>query len=335
MAVTAFATNDPLTAKIWSKDWIDSSIDRSYFKRNGFIGTDEDNSIIWQRTELEKQKGDTIYLGNVQELTNAGISGDNEMENNEEELDTYDDSLVIDQVRNAVRLEGQMTIQRAATDLRKYIRNCLRNWMANKIDQDIFTAMGTSGTRVFYGGSATSTATISSSSKLYTPLISKARANAVQVTPEIKPVMVDGKEIYVLVSSIGANYDLKQTLDTTGGLKDVLWYAMPRGAKNPLFTRAALYWDGVVIHEHRHVATVTNWGSGGDQPGATNLFMGASAGAIGYAKNRIWKEKLFDYDNSPGVCVGAIFGVTKLVFNSEDHATQLLRTYSTEIAETT
>ena len=335
MTVTAFATNDPLTAKIWSRDWIDSSVNRSYFTSNGFIGPDESNSIIWKRTELEKQKGDTIYLGNIQELTNAGITGDNEVENSEEELDSYDDSLIIDQVRNAVRLEGRMTEQRAATGLRKYIRNCLRNWMANKIDQDIFTALGSAGTRVFYGGTATATNGISSSTKLTTGLVSKLRANAVQVTPEIQPVMVDGRELWVLVTSIGANYDLKQNLDTDGGIKDILWYAGVRGAKNPLFTRASLYWDNVVIHEHRHIATVTNWGSDNAQPGATNLFLGNSAGAIGYAKNRIWKEKLFDYDNSPGICVGAIFGVTKLVFNSEDHATQLARTYSTAITEST
>ena len=331
MTVTAFATGDPLTQKLWAKDWIDSSIDRSYFKRNGMIGTDEANSIIWKRTDLQNQKGDTIYLGNVQELTNAGISGDNAMEGQEEELDTYDDSLVIDQIRNAVRLEGAMTIQRAATSLRRYIRNVLRNWLANKIDQDIFTALGSSPTRVFYGGTATATTNITSSDTITFAVISKMKTNAIKITPEIKPVMVDGMEIHVLVIHPEVYYDLKADSTYYGFLE----YAQPRGMKNPLWTRSRLYADGVVIHEHRHVATATNWGSGSDQPGATNLFLGASAGAIAFAKQRIWKEKLFDYDNSPGACVGSIFGVTKLVFNSEDLACQALRTYKTAITEST
>jgi len=329
--ITAFATGNPLTQKIWAKDWIDSSIDRSYFARNGFIGTDEDNSIIWKRTDLQNQKGDTIYLGNVQELTNAGVPGDNPMENNEEELDTYDDSLVIDQIRNAVRLEGAMTIQRAATELRKYIRNVLRNWLANKIDQDIFTALGSSPTRVFYGGTATSTGSIDSTSKITFALISKAKTNAIKITPEIKTVMVDGLDIHVLVIHPEVYYDLKADSTYYGFLE----YAQPRGMKNPLWTRSRLYADGVVIHEHRHVATASNWGTDNEQPGATNLFLGASSGAIAFAKQRIWKEKLFDYDNSPGACVGSIFGVTKLGFNSEDLAVQALRTYRTSISEST
>jgi len=298
MTVTAFGTNDALTAKVYSADWIDSSIDRSYFNKNGFIGEDEENSIIWLRRELEAKKGDTIYLGNVQELSNAGVPGDNEMEGSEEDLDTYDDSLIVDQIRNAVRLEGAMTEQRAAADLRKYMNSTLKNWMANKIDQDGFTALTTSPTRIIYAGAATGTSSITSSTKLVYTTVSQAVVNGRQVTPEIRPVMVDGKEVFVLVTSLGAGYDFKQTAASSGGIQDFLKDAMPRGTSNPLFTRANFYWDGVLIHDHRHVPTVSTWGSGGDQPGASNIFMGAHAGAIGYAKRRIYKEKLFDSTGS-------------------------------------
>ncbi len=331
MTVTAFATGDALTQKIWAKDWIDSSMNYSYFRRNGFLSTNQQNAIIWERTDLKSQKGDTVYLGNIQELSNAGITGDNAMEGSEEEMPSYDDALIIDQVRNAVRLEGAMTIQRAATNLRKYVRNVLRNWMANKIDQDIFSALGSSPTRVFYGGTATSIDTISSSSLLDITIISKARVNAGKTTPMIKPAMVDGKEIYALVCAPEAAYDLK----AASTFSNPLQYAVPRGAKNPLFTKSYWFWDGVAIHDHRHVALSSTWGSGGNVNGATNLFLGLGSGAIGFAKERIWKEKLFDYDNSPGACVGAIFGVTKMVFNSEDLGLQVIRTYRTSIAEST
>lgn len=327
--ITAFATGDPMTQKVWAKDWIDSSIDRSYFKSNGFVGTDPEDSIIWLRKDLQNQKGDTIYLGNVQELNNAGVTGDNQLEESEEELTHYDDSLIIDQVRNAVRLEGAMTIQRAATDLRKYIRNVLRNWMANKIDQDGFTALLSSPTRVFYGGSATAISGLTSSDKLTVALISKMVVNAVQITPEIKPITVDGSKLWVLVAAPEACYDLKASDTTYTG---ALQYAVPRGKDNPLFKNSYWYWDGVVIHAHRHIPTADNYGTT-NLHGSANLFLGAGAGAIGYAKERIWKEKLFDYDNSPGVAVGSIYGWTKLVFNSEDNAAQVVRVYCTDISE--
>lgn len=329
MTVTAFATGDTLTEKVWSKKTIDLGMDRSYFQQNGYVGEDENNIII-KYTELQKGKGDVIYLPAVGELDSSGVTGDHPMEENEEELPFYDDSVTIDQVRNAVRIEGAMTEQRTSIMLRRRARTALSNWLANLITQDTFTALGSSPTRVVYGGDATTTATIESGDYLTTTLLSKASTIAEKNTPEILPIMKGGAPVFVCCAAPDSAYDLK--------ISDSVWgqamrEAMPRGSNNPLFKNAYGMWDGTVIQKHKYVTIGSAYGSGSNLTGAENLFMGKAAGAWAFAKMKFFKEKMFDYDNSPGVCVGTIWGVTKLVINSEDHGVITLVCYRTNNAE--
>jgi len=83
-----------------------------------------------------------------------------------------------------------------------------------------------------------------------------------------------------------------------------------------------------VIHTHRRVAISTVWGSGAVN-GAQGLFLGLQSGGIAYAKKKIWNEKTFDYGNKVGFCIGAIYGVSKSVFNSADNAVVQICTYRT------
>lgn len=329
MAVTAFATGDTLTEKAWSKKAVKLGMDRSYFEKNGYVGEDKNNVII-RYTELEKEKGDVIYLPAVGELTGSGVSGDNILEDNEEEMPTYDDSVTLDQQRNAVRIEGAMTEQRTSLQLRSLARDVLSDWLANKITEDTFSALGTSPTRVVFGGDATNKGSIESGDYMTTTLLSKASTIAEKNTPEIKPVMKGGAEVFVCCCAPDSAYDLK--------ISDSVWgqamrEAMPRGSSNPLFKNAYGIWDGVVIQKHKYITTAASYGSGSNLAGAENLFMGRGAGAWAFAKKRFWKEKSFDYDNSPGVAIGAIYGVTKLVFNSEDNGIITIVVYRSNNAE--
>jgi len=330
MAVTTFATGDTLTEKKWSKKAIDLGMKRSYFERNGYVGTDP-NNIIVKYTELEKDKGDVIYLPAVGELTGVGITGDGTMEDNEEALPTYDDAVTIDQVRNAVRIEGAVTEQRTSLKLRRLARTALSNWLANTIiTEQTFDALASSPTRVVFGGDATTKATIESGDYMTTTLLSKASTIAEKITPEIKPITKGGAEVFVCCCAPDSAYDLKVS-DSVWG--QAMREGMPRGSKNPLFQNAYGMWDGSVIQKHKYITISTVFGSGANLTGAENLFMGKGAGAWAFAKKKFWKEKSFDYDNSPGVCIGTIWGVTKLVFNSEDNGVITLVVYRTNNAE--
>jgi len=329
MTVTAFATGDTLTEKVWSKKTIQLGMNRSYFEKNGYVG-ESTNNIIVKYTELKKKKGDTIYIPAFAELDGAGITGDNVLEGSEEELLKYDDSVLIDQIRNAVRIEGAVTEQRTALSLRREARDALSIWIANLITQDTFTALADSPTRVVFGGDATTKATIEAGDYLTTNLLSKASTIAGKVTPEVRPIMKGGKEVFVCVASPDSANDLK--------ISDSVWgqatrEAMPRGESNPLFKNAYGMWDGVVIQKHKYVTTSSIFGASTNLPGAENLFMGQGAGVWAFAKDKFFKEKTFDYDNSPGVAVGAIWGVTKLVLNSEDNGVITLVVYRTDNTE--
>jgi len=142
--------------------------------------------------------------------------------------------------------------------------------------------------------------------------------------------MKGGAPIFVCIAAPDSAYDLK--------ISDSVWgqamrEAMPRGSSNPLFKNAYGMWDGVLIQKHKYITIGAGYGSGSNLTGSENLFLGKGAGAWAFAKDKFWKEKMFDYDNSPGVCVGAIYGVVKLVYNSEDNACIVIVTYRTNNAE--
>lgn len=329
MTVTAFATGDTLTEKAWSKKAIKLGMERSYFEQNGYVGEDKNNIII-KYTELEKQKGDVIYIPAYGELTGAGVSGDSTMEGQEEAVPFYDKSVTIDQIRNAVRIEGAMTEQRTSLELRQIGRDVLSDWLANKITEDTFDVLGGSPTRVIFGGDATTKATIEAGDYMTTTLLSKGQTIAEKNTPEIKPVTKGGASVFVCVCAPDSAYDLKVS-DSVWG--QAMREAMPRGDNNPLFKNAYGMWDGVVIQKHKYVTVSTVFGTSSNLAGAENLFLGRGAGTWAFAKQKFWREKTFDYANSPGVCIGAIYGVVKLVFNSEDNGVITIVVYRSNLAE--
>ena len=325
MADWTFTTSDALTAQTWAKKWWIEAKTESYFYGHGFVGKGTDNIIV-EFPELEQNQGYQHTYGQVRELGGAGVSGDSTMEGNEDVPDVFDDAITINQIRNAVRSAGKLSEQYPSDKaVRSWAEELLRRWMAAKIDQDIFDALGTSATKAIYGGDATSTASIEAGDYFTTALVSKAVAYAKKATPKIEGKSVNGARLYVCVMSPDQAFDLRT--------RDSAWSQAQReiqfsqGEKNAIFTDALGKWNNTVLHEHERVAISAVWGSGSDQPGASALFMGVQCGAIAYAKKKIWTEKSFDYGNKVGMCIGAIYGVSKSVFNSADNALVEIRTY--------
>ncbi len=327
MADWTWTTASALTQQLWAnRFWVEAKTE-SYFYGQGFVGPSETNDIIVEFGDLNKEQGSQITFGQIRELGNAGIQGDATLEGNEEAPNTYDDAITIDQWRNAIRTKGKLSEQYPSDKAtRKWAKELLRRWMSEKLDQDLFDAIGDSLTKVIYGGDATSTATIESGDYMTLQLISKCVAYGKKATPKIKGKMIKGRETPgVIVISPDHEYDLTE--------RDASWAqaqreAMRRGNDNPIFTGALGVHKGVPIHSHERVALSTTWG-GGAVNGATALYMGVASGAIAYAKKRIWNEKTFDYGNKVGFAIGAIYGVTKAVFNSSDNAVVGVRTFRT------
>ena len=137
-----------------------------------------------------------------------------------------------------------------------------------------------------------------------------------------------GQEIYHVFVTPTGMAKLKLDPDYLANVRN----AWQRSEKNPLFAgTTSIMADGLVIHEYRHVYNVggattgTNvnvgaagykWGANADVTGQRILMCGAQAAGFADLGNPYWNEKLFDYDNKPGVSIGKVLGMLKPKFYS-------------------
>ena len=131
MALTEFGTNAAQTVKIWSKLTMREALKSTLFRK--LMGTSK-RSIIQRLTDLEKTAGDQIKFDLLMQMTGTGVSGDNRQRDNEEALVYHQDTITIDQLRNAHAFK-RMTQQRTLHDLRSDAKENLADWWAGTLDQ--------------------------------------------------------------------------------------------------------------------------------------------------------------------------------------------------------
>lgn len=297
-----------LVKKSWAKATWEAGLRQAFF--NKFTGTTA-SSIVQIKEDLKKEKGDTINIPLLMPLTGAGISGDNTLEGNEEQLIYRDFEVSINQLRNAVRIAGKMEEQKTQLRLREDAKTALADWLATTIDKQIFTALSTNPTsdRVVYAGSATAESAIGTSDVFTTDLIGKAKRIATaDENTMIKPVKVNGADHYIMVIDQWQARDLRA---------DTKWleaqqHANIRGEKNPIFSGAMGMYDGVVIHESNRILRTATGASSAKVGHA--LFLGAQAAVMAVGTEPEWNEDTFDYGNQVGFEFGRIFGIAKSAF---------------------
>ena len=151
MAVTAFGTNDAQTVKLWSSITLREALKATMM--NKLMGT-EKRSIIQELTDLTSSAGDQIKFDLLMQMTGAGVEGDNRMRDNEEALVYYQDSVKIDQLRNAHAFR-RMSQQRTLHDMRMDAKSNLADWFAGKMDSYCFRSLCGDTTFSFAGNTAT------------------------------------------------------------------------------------------------------------------------------------------------------------------------------------
>ena len=128
MAITAFDTNSPQAVKIWSSLTLREALKATLFQT--FMGPSK-TSIIQRLVELEKSAGDQIKYDLLMQMKNDGVTGDNRMKGNEEALVYHQDTVDIDQLRNAHSFR-RMSQQRTLHDMRVDAKANLADWFAKK-----------------------------------------------------------------------------------------------------------------------------------------------------------------------------------------------------------
>lgn len=351
MATTSYGVNDALAVKLWSKKLFQEALKATWASK--FMGK-SDSSLIQIKDETSKGPGDKITVGLRMQLTGDGIQGDGTLEGNEEALVTYNDAVVIDLLRHAVRSAGKMSEQRVPFDVREQARMGLQDWWAARIDTWFFNQIcgntAVSNTR-YTGNQATiapdtdhklfvtgSTDQAQTAGNVITLAhIDKAVERAKTLTPMIRPLKVSGEDKYVMFLHPYQVYDIR-TSTSTGQWLDIQKAAMQGGqiSKNPIYTGAIGEYNGVVLHEATRVTKGVHSTTGAEEANVRRaVFCGAQAALLAYGKNSSggemdWVEELFDYKNQLGVSAGMIGGLKKTVFNSKDFSTITVSSYAVQ-----
>src|SRR3990167_8509938 len=152
MADTEFATGAAETVKRWaSKLWVEMPREIYWGK---FMKENDMNAVIEVKRDLEGNPGDQLTFTLLRKLSGAGVSGDEVLEGQEEQMNHFSDTVTLDQVRNAVRLKGRLSERRTAFDQRMSAKNVLKTWLAEYIDDECLTQFttGTAASRIGLGG---------------------------------------------------------------------------------------------------------------------------------------------------------------------------------------
>lgn len=303
MAIGNSVSIDALRVELWSKELLEDVM-RDVENVMQFMGEDSAN-IVQVKRDLAKNKGDTQTFGLIARLSSDGVTGDNELEGNEEQMVSYSEQVLIDQIRNAVRLTGKLDAQKVIYDQIASSREVLRIWMKEYLARQIFLKLGgvtnttlvdTNG--IVVGGRAAWSNTpdfipdadeSNGSGKRYIRAnttgagdgtddfvagdtmtldeVTKASTAAKLANPKIQPFDNGGESFYVMYLHPLQARDIRKSSDW----KTANQTARERSEKNPVFRGAMGYWSNVLILENEFVPWL-------DVSVAGNSFRGAASG---------------------------------------------------------
>lgn len=342
MAVTTVASGNQKA--VFENKYFKEYVRETIF--SAYMGTDQ-NSIIQVFEKLGTEKGQTINVPLITRLSNAGISGDSTLEDNEEALGNYNHAITVDQVRNAVRV-GTMEQQHTEIDLLEAARIMLKMWSMDDLRDDILAALGSpvvtgdvayadateaqkdawlaanhqsdTNTKMLFGAAVSneaagdhsaSLATVDSSTDVLDfDMIQLAKRLARKADRHIRPVKVKGgREFFVCFSESFGYRDLKADTETFHQ------NAGRRGKENQLFQDADLNLDGNLIKEVPEITPLAGVGASAIDVGQHYL-CGAQAVGVAWAKRPKMITDTFDYQNQKGVAVAECRGCEKLSWNN-------------------
>jgi len=356
MGRTIVGLNDPKAVKKFSAFLAVDTAKTGYFTRK-FMGEGVDSGMPLQRlTELESDAGDKVAYDLSLQLTQEPIEGDDTQEGTEEDLAFYTDEVYIDQMRAGVNTGGRMTRKRTIHDLRKIAKKRQAEWWGRIFDEVLFIYL--SGARginagfilptdwtgrannsvtspdsehLFYGGAATSKATLTANDKMTTGLVDKLVANAEMMGGEgggdgmvaMQPIKINGEDHYVLLMNPWQAHDMKTDTGATGWLEIQKAAAASEGRKSPIFTGGLGMHNNVVLHSHKSVIRFNDYGAAGNVEAARALFLGEQAGVIAFGSPGTgfrfdWYEEARDNNNEAVISTSAIWGCKKVTFNGVD-----------------
>ena len=366
MATTSFGVNDTLTVKAWAKELAHEAVKATEIYP--LIGKSS-NSVIQEKTEVKKGSGDRITCGLRMQLSGDGFTENETAEGNGENLTTYSDNILINELGHVVGVKSSNTIdqQRVPFDLREEAKEGLVDWWARRISISFFNQVcgntATSGTNfptstkftglnsavapssgriLRVGGGATDEAGGSAGNTFSLSIIDScaelAKTGGTAGLPKIRPIKIDGGEHYVMYLHPTQVTSLR-TSTSTGQWLDIQKAAMQGGevSKNPIFTGALGMYNNVILRESEQIPRgVTTAGAALDNSRRA-VFLGAQAAGIAFGQDSgenkyRWNEELYDHKRRLEVSAWSIWGCKKFVWNSSDFATIVVTSRAVDAA---
>lgn len=369
MAVTRYGVGDALAAKRFARILAAEALVTTEIAP--LIGESAD-SVIHLKTEPKKEKGDQVTFGLRMQLTGDGVTENQTLEGNEESLTTYSDALILTELAHAVRVKGENTIdnQRILFDTRKEARAGLKDWYAKRISIGAFlhlcgytgasyTHRGmtidrtkaqynlgntvtahTSSRRIWAaagsGESNTADENLESDDTFDLRMIDYAKELARTATMPIRPINIDGEEVFVAYLHPYQVTDLRTNTDTGQWMDFSKNAYMGRGKENPIYNGSIGKYNGVILRESEDVTPGVNSSTSATISTVRRaVFLGAQAAAVGYGTDfnegagaYKWVEETFDYQRELGVSAQCLMGLSKCTFNSVDFATITMSSYA-------
>ena len=327
-----------LQVKLWETKFFKEYVQENLFSQ--FMGTEE-NAVIQVRQQLGTRKGKSITFAKVDRLTGAGVTGSATLEGNEEAMDDRSQEVVIDKIRNAVRV-SEIEEKKSAISLHDAGRSTLMTWAMEELRDRVILRLGDingvaflsssdgqrdtwlvdNADRVLFGDKivnavsndhSTSTTTIALTDILSASFLSLMKRIALSANPKIKPIRVEGgKRFFVVFAGPLSFRDLKDDATIKNAQRDV----SIRMQNNKLFKGGDIEWDGMIVHEVDDIAQVLNVGASGTVDVAPVYLCGAQAFGMAWGKRWRTVTETFDYGDKVGVGIEAIYGLEKLTFGT-------------------
>ena len=364
MGVTAYALNDALAAKLWSKSL---SVEATKALDIAPLFGESAKSVIQIKTETQKGVGDKVTFGLRMQLSGNGFTSSDRAEGNGEQLSTNSDAITIDELGNVVGIRSKFTIdqQRVPFNLRDEARDGLVDWFQLRTSVSFFnhacgyTAANSVSPLDGSGGvKFTANNLVTAPTRVIRPnqrandgllvagdiltlsqidaAVEIAKTGGAAGAPKMRPVKVEGMgEMWVMYIHPTQTTQLR-TNTAQGQWFDIQKAAMQGGeiTKNPIFDGALGVYNNVVLRESQQVTM------GVAADGRTIIptvrravLLGAQACTAAFGKGGSpekfrWNEELYDHKRELEVSGWAIWGLKKTTFNGVDFAVIVIPTYA-------
>lgn len=349
---TLIGVNSPQAVKKWSTALQAQVGYKDYF--NKFSGKTPE-SIIQQKTELEKDAGDELKFDLLLRPRGQGVEGDDLVEGKADNLTFLQDKILIDQYRKPINTGGKMSRKRTIHNIRELARVQLqeffRDWKeqvrfcylsgARGINENDFIVdmnfTGFAGNvveapdsdHIMYAGSATSKATLTDADKMSRNTIERAEVKARMLQAKNKKnvnmqhVNVDGTKAFVLLMNPYQVHDLRNESGAAGWMEIQKAASTSLGKDSPIFKNNLGMIKGVVLHENENGIRFNDYGAGANVQAGRALLLGRQAGVEANGSTNgynsvSWNEQPFDAGNQVEITAGVIWGFKKTRYGGRD-----------------